>query len=166
MPLPDGAKRVSDVSAFLGLRPTTLVVSSATPVEDMKLSDAEWTVMNAVWESSPATARDVLEHCEAETSWAYTTVKTLLARLVDKGALAERKRANTSMYEPRVTRTAARRSALRSLLDKAFDGAFGPLLQHMVSDEKLSKRDRTELTTMLGELEEERRAAKPRRRKR
>ena len=131
----------------------------------MKLSDAEWTVMNALWERSPANARDVLEHCEAETSWAYTTVKTLLARLVGKGALAERKRANTSLYEPLVSRTEARHSALRSLLDKAFDGAFGPLLQHMVSDEKLSKRDRRELTSMLEELEEERRVAAPAKRR-
>ena len=131
----------------------------------MKLSDAEWTVMNALWKRSPANARDVLEHCEPETSWAYTTVKTLLARLVDKGALAERKRANTSVYDPLVSRTEARHSALRSLLDKAFDGAFGPLLQHMVSDEKLSKRDRRELTSMLEEIEKVRRSAAPAKRR-
>lgn len=125
----------------------------------MKLSDAEWTVMNALWEKSPASARDVLENCQEETAWAYSTVKTLLGRLVDKGALAERKRANTSLYEPLVTQTEARRSALRSLVDKAFDGAFGPLLQHMVSDEKLPKSDRRELNTILEELEEERRGA-------
>lgn len=133
----------------------------------MKLSDAEWTVMNALWEKSPANARAVLEHCEAETAWAYTTVKTLLARLVDKGALSVSKRANTSVYEPLVSRTEARHSALRSLLDKAFDGAFGPLLQHMVSDEKLSKRDRRELNSKLEELERERQvSSQAKRRKR
>lgn len=161
---PDAYTCLSD---YGGLRPATSVVESATPVEEMKLSDAEWTVMNALWEKAPANARDVLETCEPETAWAYTTVKTLLARLVDKGALAESKRANTSVYEPLVSRTDARRSALRSLLDKAFDGAFGPLLQHMVSDEKLSKRDRRELTTMLEELEQERGAtSRPKRRRR
>lgn len=119
----------------------------------MKLSDAEWTVMNAVWEGAPASVRDVLERTEPETGWAYSTVKTLLERLADKGALEVRKRGNTSYYEPLVTRPEARRSALRLLLDKAFDGAFGSLLQHMVAEEKLSKRDRRELSSMLDELD-------------
>lgn len=123
--------------------------------EVVKLSDAEWTVMNAVWAGSPASARDVLERVEAETGWAYSTVKTLLARLVEKGAVAERKRANTSLYEPLVTRQQARRSAVRALLDTAFDGAFGSLMQHMVADEKLSKRERDNLAEMLRELDDE-----------
>ena len=52
----------------------------------MRLNDSEWKVMQALWGRHPATARDVLEQVERETAWAYTTVKTLLARLVEKGA--------------------------------------------------------------------------------
>jgi BlaI family penicillinase repressor len=119
----------------------------------MKLSDTEWTVMNAVWAGSPASARDVLERTADETHWAYTTVKTTLARLVDKGVLAEHKRANTSLYDPLLTRDQARHSAVRLLLDKAFDGTFGALLQHLVADEKLSKKDRRKLSEMLADNE-------------
>jgi BlaI family penicillinase repressor len=121
----------------------------------MKLSDAEWTVMQAVWTQAPASARDVLERVHAETGWAYSTVKTLLARLVEKAALRERKRANTSFYEPLVTRDAARRAAVRSLLDKAFDGTFGSLVQHMVDSEKLPKKERAKLARLLEEAERE-----------
>jgi len=119
----------------------------------MKLSDSEWTVMNVVWESSSVSARDVLECVGAETDWAYTTVKTILDRLVEKGALRVHKRANTSFYEPLITRMRAQRFALHSLLDKAFDGAFGSLLQHLVAEERLSKKDRTILAAMLDELD-------------
>jgi BlaI family penicillinase repressor len=119
----------------------------------MKLTDSEWTVMNALWERAPASGRDVLERIQPETGWAYTTVKTLLARLVEKGVISERKRGNQSLYEPRVTRAAARRVAVRGLLDKAFDGAFGSLLQHMIDAERLSKKDRERLHAMLQELE-------------
>ncbi len=122
-----------------------------------KLSDAEWTVMQAVWEHSPASARDVLERIEGDTSWAYTTVKTMLARLVDKGALAERKRANTNLYEPLVTQRDARRRALRSLVERAFDGTFGSLMQHLIVEEKLSRKDRDKLTELLAEAEREKR---------
>jgi BlaI family transcriptional regulator, penicillinase repressor len=119
----------------------------------MRLSDAEWTVMNAVWQRSPASARDVLERVRTQTGWAYTTVKTMLERLAEKGALRARKHGNLSLYEPLVSREQARRSALRSLLDRAFDGALGSLLQHLVAEERLSRRDREKLARLLDELD-------------
>jgi BlaI family penicillinase repressor len=131
---------------------------SRTPEADvrvMRLSDTEWTVMRAVWARSPVTARDVLEQVSHDTGWAYTTVKTILARLVEKGALAEHKRTNTSLYEPRVTERAARISALRSLVDRAFDGLFGSIVQHLVSEERLSARERTLLRDMLAASEDD-----------
>ena len=122
----------------------------------MKLTDSEWRLMNAAWANPPVSARDVLECVEGETGWAYTTVKTMLARLVDKGALSVRKRANTSLYTPIVSRDQARRSAVRSLLDNAFEGAFGPLVHHMVSAERLSAKERRKLRSMLEELDRKR----------
>src|SRR5262245_45157905 len=102
----------------------------------MRLTDAEWVVMTALWGRSPASVRDVLERLPPGTSWAYTTVKTLLTRLVEKGAVHARKRANTSLFEPLVTRQQARRSALRSLLNRAFEGTFGALFQHLLAEER------------------------------
>lgn len=125
----------------------------------MKLNDSEWIVMQAVWESSPARARDVLERVHDETDWAYTTVKTVLARLVEKGALHEEKQGKSSVYEPLVTRESARRAAVRSLLDKAFDGTFGSLVQHMVASEKLGKKEREKLARMLAEIDRKERDA-------
>lgn len=122
----------------------------------MRLSDAEWAVMQAVWIGAPASARDVLERVEDERGWAYTTVKTLLARLVEKGALVEKKRANTSYYEPAVTRDEARRAAVGGLLDRAFGGSFVELVAHMAKFEKLSKRDREELAKRLAAEERKR----------
>ncbi len=119
----------------------------------MKLSDTEWTVMNQVWRRSPVSARDVLEAVESETEWAYTTVKTILSRLVDKGALHVRKRANTSLFQPRISREKARRSAVKSLLEKACDGTFDALVLHMMTEERLSAQDRKKLAAMLAELQ-------------
>lgn len=115
----------------------------------VRLSDAEWRVMNEVWSRSPASARDVLEGVAEETGWAYSTVKTVLARLVEKGALSSRLRANTTLYEPVVTREQARRSALSSLLESAFGGRASSLVQHLLDEERLSGRDRSELTQLL-----------------
>ncbi|HZN63149.1 MAG TPA: BlaI/MecI/CopY family transcriptional regulator, partial [Planctomycetota bacterium] len=117
----------------------------------MKLSDAEWKVMEALWEGSPATVRDVRERIGARTGWAYTTVKTILERMAAKGLLRRRSRDRVGWFEPLVSRRAARRSEVRSLLERAFDGAFGSLLQHLVSDEKLSPGDRRRLEALIEE---------------
>lgn len=114
-----------------------------------ELSDAEWKVIRALWKRHPASARDVLEALHGETGWAYTTVKTLLARLVAKGAATVRLRANTSLYEPQITEAEARRTEVRLLIDRAFGGASVPLLRFVLTEEKLSAKDRAELRAML-----------------
>ena len=114
-----------------------------------ELSDAEWKVIRALWKRHPASARDVLEALHGETGWAYTTVKTLLARLVAKGAATVRLRANTSLYEPQITEAEARRTEVRLIIDRAFGGASVPLLRFVLTEEKLSAKDRAELRAML-----------------
>jgi len=121
--------------------------------DEPKLTEAEWTVMQAVWQRHPASARDVLEIVEAEKGWAYTTVKTLLARLVEKGVLSERLRGNASYYAPRVTQGEARVTALRGLLERAFGGSLGALVQHMASEEQLTRKEREKLARLLSEDE-------------
>ncbi|MCR9247942.1 MAG: BlaI/MecI/CopY family transcriptional regulator [bacterium] len=116
--------------------------------EPQKLTDAEWIVMRAIWEQSPASAREVLDRAH-DVEWAYTTVKTLLARLVDKGALVVERRGNTSFYSPVWQPVEARRSAVRSLLDAAFGGSVGGLVQHLANDGELSAGERRELERML-----------------
>lgn len=107
--------------------------------------------MTVVWKHSRVVAREVLEAVEPQTGWAYTTVKTLMSRLVEKGALTARKRGNTILFEPLITRYQARRTAVRSLIERAFDGTFGSLVQHMIAEEKLSPEDRSTLERMLAE---------------
>lgn len=115
----------------------------------MQLSEAEWRVMNVVWERHPVTVRDVLETLQGETGWAYSTVKTLLARLAGKRAVRVRKRANASVYEPRLSRDEARRSAVRTLLDRAFDGASGSLVHHLLDHHELSRKERAKIAALV-----------------
>jgi len=115
----------------------------------MKLTEAEWLIMNALWRKHPATAREIADRLPAGVKWAYTTIKTMLTRLVEKNALAERKRGNASIYEPLVSKQKARLNALRTIADQAFDGAFGPLMHFLLEEENLSARQRKELMSIL-----------------
>ncbi len=123
----------------------------------MRFSEAEWKVMRVVWRRPGAAVREIVAELKGETEWSYSTVKTMLARLVEKGALSLEKDANLYRYTATVNERDARRSALRSLLDRAFDGTLGSLLHHLVADEKLSRRELEELRGLLAAEQ----AAKP-----
>lgn len=117
----------------------------------MKLTEPEWLVMNALWDKHPATVKDIVAQLSGKANWAYTTVKTMLDRLTDKRIVRKTKQGITGFYEPILTRQQARRTALRTVLDHAFDGAFGPLMHFLVEDEKLTSQQREELIEILAQ---------------
>ena len=126
----------------------------------MKLTKAEWQIMNVLWKDWPATARQIADRLPDEVNWAYTTIKTMLTRLADKQAVRESKKGHVGVYEPNLTRRDARRNALDSLLDQAFDGAFGPLMHFLVEDEKLSPKERHQVMEILKKRRNQRKGAK------
>lgn len=119
----------------------------------MKLTEAEWQIMNALWANSPATARQIADRLAGKVDWAYTTIKTMLTRLSDKKAVHESKKGNMSVYEPLLSKQTARRSALKGLVNQAFDGAFGPLMHFLVEDQPLSDTQKEELLKALEQTE-------------
>ena len=119
----------------------------------MKLSEAEWQIMKALWRCQPATVRELIEYLPPGLNWAYTTVKTMLTRLEVKQAVSERKIKNVSIYESLVTPQTARGSAWSHFLNLAFDGATEPLLHFLVRERKLTKKQRRQLAELLDEEE-------------
>jgi len=120
----------------------------------MNLTSAEWHVMNALWQDWPATAREIEARLSDEVDWAYTTLRSVLARLEEKGAVKEYKRSNVSFYEPILTRRKARMATLQSVVSEAFEGAFGPLVHFLVEEEALSEEERRKLMDALGHEKE------------
>jgi predicted transcriptional regulator len=114
---------------------------------------AEWTVLNALWRQHPASARELLDALSGETRWAYTTLKTILTRMEQKGLVRTTMRGNTASYEPAVERARAQKHALRVLIDRVFEGAAGPLLAHLVEDQNLSATDRDKLAAWAADID-------------
>ena len=115
----------------------------------MKLTQAEWQIMKVLWKKHPATAREIMGRLPKGVSWAYTTIKTMLARLVEKKVVSECKSSNTSIYEPLLSQRKARLIAFRSMLDQAFDGATDPLLHFLLEEKQLSAKQKQELVEIL-----------------
>jgi BlaI family penicillinase repressor len=115
----------------------------------MQISDAEWIVMNLVWSSSPIEAAEVIEQLGEANGWSAATVKTMLHRLVRKGALSTEQTGKKYLYRPALRRDACIRQASRSFLDRVFGGNATPALLHLVKMAKLSAQDAAEIRAML-----------------
>jgi len=70
----------------------------------IKISPAEWEVLNVLWDRAPATAAEIFEALPQEKEWHVKTVNTFLARLVEKGVLQVRREGRSNVYVPRKTR--------------------------------------------------------------
>ena len=117
-----------------------------------RISEAEHAVMEAVWRSHPVTAADVCETVCAERGWSMPTVKTLLSRLVSKGALATEPDGRRFLYSPLLERTDYVGNESRRLVDRLFGGRAAPLFAHLVKDEALSPDDIAEIERLLREM--------------
>ena len=114
------------------------------------ISEAEWSVMEILWESSPLTSGEVIAALRESTGWADNTVRTLLTRLVDKGALKINE-TGPRTYAPAIKRDTCVRAESETFLQRVFQGAAKPLLVHFASNAKLSPQEVRELKRLLDE---------------
>lgn len=114
------------------------------------ISESEWSVMEALWESSPQTASELTKTLRPSMNWAENTVRTLLTRLIDKGALKTDENASgTRTYLPAVKRESCVRAEGESFMQRIFGGAAKPLLVHFAQNSKLTAAEVRELKKIL-----------------
>ena len=115
----------------------------------IELTAAEWTVIKAVWQCEPCAAPDIQEKLEKSTRWTYSTVRTMMDRMVGKGLLRAEKIRNLTLYRSAVTREQAQRGELLYALKNAFNGALTPMLQCLLETNKLSADELAELEALV-----------------
>ena len=124
--------------------------SSETPGE--RISDAEHAVMEALWEKSPQTAVEVCDSVCGARGWSMPTVKTLLSRLVAKGAVSTEPDGRRFLYSPLLARDDYVGGESRRLVDRLFGGRAAPLFAHLAESEALSDDDIAEIERLLREM--------------
>jgi predicted transcriptional regulator len=118
----------------------------------MQISEAESLVMEVLWRDSPLGADEVFEALAGRQDWQEATVKTLLNRLLKKGAIAPEQDGRRYLYRPLLARDDYVLSESRTLLDRLFGGKVAPLVQHFSEKRRLSKRDIEELKRLVKDL--------------
>ena len=115
----------------------------------VELTEAEWEIMKVVWEKQPCTAGTVQEMLVKSRDWAYSTVKTTMDRMVEKGFLTIERIRNLQLFRSCRSEVEARRGELRKMLKRAFDGALTPMMQFLIEHEGLSKEEASQLRKLV-----------------
>ena len=119
-----------------------------------KISDAELAVMKVLWEQSPLTANGVIDILGAETDWNHRTIRTLLARLVKKGALATEQQGREYLFSPLVTQEQVFQAERQTFLQRLYNGSVLPMLTAFLEEEDLSEQEIGKLKEILNRREE------------
>ena len=118
-----------------------------------KITAAEFEVMQIVWTKSPVVAQEIVKALEQDFHWTPQTVKTLLSRLVKKGALAFTKTGKRYLYTPLLSREDCLTAESASFVNRFFGGAIDAMVMQFIRGKKLSAKDFTELKRILNKLE-------------
>jgi BlaI family penicillinase repressor len=117
--------------------------------KNYELTEGEWAIIQAVWAKEPCAAPDVQESLEAEIKWSYSTVKTMMNRMVAKGLLRTERMRNLNLYRSAITRAEAQSGEVMRAIRRAFDGALTPMMQFLLDNNKLSAEQLKELEALI-----------------
>ncbi len=119
----------------------------------MQISEAESVVMDVLWQRQPCAAEDVVAALAQTQHWQEATIKTLLNRLLKKGAIRAAKDGRRYLYTPSLQREDWVLDESQGLLERLFNGRVAPLVAHFSEHRKLSRKDIDDLRKLLDEID-------------
>ena len=122
----------------------------------VELTESEWSVIKAVWETEPCTAPVIQEKLFKPTGWHYSTVRTLMDRMVVKGVLKAKKEGKLTIYQSAVTRAQAQSGELYYALKHAFNGALTPMVQCLLDTGDVSRDELDKIKRLIADHEKSR----------
>ena len=114
-----------------------------------RIADSEWRVMQVLWEKGPQTANDVVDALSRQVKWKPRTIKTLISRLVKKGAVKVTEEGYRYRYSAAVDASACVRSETKSFVRRVYQGAMKPALTAFLEDADLSPQEIDDLQKIL-----------------
>ncbi len=129
---------------------TTYVIKGKIMKKELpRIADSEWRVMRVLWESGPRTANDIVNALSSEVNWKPRTIKTLISRLVKKGAVKVTEQGYRYQYSAAVEESACIRSETKSFIRRVYQGAMTPALAAFLEGTDLSDEEIDVLQELL-----------------
>ena len=117
-----------------------------------RISDAELEVLQLLWDESPLGATELADRLPEGRDWTLATVKTLLSRLLAKGAIAADQEGRRYHYRPLIDRDSMSARQARGLIDRLFGGRVSPLVAQLAEQQELTDQDLAELEALVRSL--------------
>ena len=117
------------------------------------LTEAEWEVMECLWEKSPRTGRETVAWLDQKMGWTRSTVLTMLRRLEAKGAVAGDTEGEMKTFRPLIAREEVAVRETENLLDRAYKGSMSLLVSSLTKKQSLPQNEIYELYAILREME-------------
>ncbi len=127
---------------------------TAQMTKPVELTKAEWALMQCLWQRGRASATELQKLLADQQGWAYSTVKTMLDRMVEKGVLTAEREGNVYEYIPKLRRQSAVGRIVDDVFDRILEGSLSPLVSRLIENKKLSAKDVAELREMLDRYDE------------
>ena len=121
--------------------------------QHINLTDAEWNVMECLWEKSPRTGRETIDYLKERMGWSRSTTLTLLRRMEEKGAVGSELSGDVKKFIPLISREQAALQETEDFLGRVYKGSLGMMLSSFTKKQTLSKSEIDELYSVLKELE-------------
>ena len=121
---------------------------------NIPLTEAEWAVMECLWERAPRTGREAVEWLKEKKGWNRSTTLTLLHRLEEKGAVTADTEGSLKSFRPAISRDEAALHETESFLGRVYKGSVSLLVSALTQKQTLSRSEIDELYAILAEMEE------------
>ena len=121
--------------------------------KNLTLTEAEWTVMECLWEKSPRTGRETVAWLDQKMGWTRSTTLTMLRRLEAKGAVAGDTEGELKTFRPLIAREDVAVQETENLLDRAYKGSLSLLVSSLTKKQTLPQNEIDELYAILREME-------------
>ena len=120
----------------------------------MNITKSEQQILETLWNESPLTVGQIIERIQLNTDWHENTIKTLLTRLTEKGAVDRYKDGRRFFYKALISKEEVLTKESEGFLKQFFGGRMAPLVAHFADKKKLSKRDIKEIEDILKKLKD------------
>jgi len=123
-------------------------------MEQIRISDSEWKIMKVLWntDGTAFTLGEIISALGEDSHWSYTTVRTLIVRLTDKGAVNADKTTGVYRYSAALNEQECIGEEVRSFISRVFDDKPSKLVASLVRDGEISEKERSEILKLLSEI--------------
>ena len=125
----------------------------------VKISEAEWSIMKVLWEGCESSGRgmtlgEIVQNLAESTGWSNTTIRTLIIRLAEKGAVEIDKSTGVYKYTPKTSKSDCVKCEVDSFVERVFDNSAYSLMASLVRGGKLTAKERQDIIRILSEIKD------------